>query len=65
MMTGATPTQARTELLAVTRRLDPFVLAPDDWQVQSLVLLLRSLAVDLLEAAGVSPDDARAALPEL
>lgn len=65
MMTGATPTRARTELLAVTRRLDPFVLAPDDWQVQSLVLLLRSLAVDLLEAAGVSPIEARAALPEL
>jgi len=65
MMTGATPTQARTELLAVTRRLDPFVLAPDDWLVQSLVLLLRSLAVDLLEAAGVSPTEARAALPEL
>jgi uncharacterized membrane protein YgaE (UPF0421/DUF939 family) len=65
MMTGATPTQARTELLAVTRRLDPFVLAPDDWLVQSLVLLLRSLAVDLLEAAGVAPIEARAALPEL
>jgi uncharacterized membrane protein YgaE (UPF0421/DUF939 family) len=65
MMTGATPVQARTELLAVTRRLDPFVLAPDDWLVQSLVLLLRSLAVDLLEAAGVSPIEARAALPDL
>ena len=65
MLTGATPVQARTELLAATRRLDPFVLAPDDWQVQSLVLLLRSLAVDLLEAAGVSPIEARAALPEL
>ncbi|NMM30259.1 MAG: hypothetical protein HHJ10_04250 [Cellulomonas sp.] len=63
-MTGATPTQARSELWAVARSLDPFVLAPDDWQVQSLVLLLRSLAVDLLEAAGVSPEEARAALPE-
>ncbi|MGV8979408.1 MAG: FUSC family protein [Cellulomonas sp.] len=65
MMTGATPTRARIELLAAARRLDPFVLAPDDWQVQSLVLLLRSLAVDLLEAAGVDPLEARAGLPEL
>ncbi|WP_258725792.1 FUSC family protein [Cellulomonas sp. NS3] len=55
----------RRALLAVAQRLDPFRLAPDDWQVQSLVLLVRSLTVDLLEAAGVPEGQAREALPEL
>ncbi len=63
--TGAEPVRAREELLAVAGSLDPFALAPDDWQVQSQVLLLRSLVVDLLEAAGVDPGRARAVLPEL
>ena len=40
--------------------LDPFALAAQDWQVQSLVLLHRSLVVDLLEAAGVAPAATRA-----
>ena len=40
-------------------------LKPDDWHVQSLVLLCRSLVVDLLEATGEDPGVARAALPEL
>ncbi|MFS0699077.1 aromatic acid exporter family protein [Cellulomonas sp. 179-A 4D5 NHS] len=60
---GTLPT--RRELVAVAERLDPFRLAPDDWQVQSLVLLLRSLTVDLLEAAGAPGGEAREALPEL
>ncbi len=63
--TGRDPERARTELLEVARVLDPFALAPDDWQVQSLVLLVRSLVVDLLESAGVSPRDARDCLPEI
>ncbi|WP_273653393.1 FUSC family protein [Cellulomonas fimi] len=62
---GRDPERARTALLAVAHALDPFALAADDWQVQSLVLLHRSLAVDLLESAGVAPGDARAALPEI
>lgn len=62
---GRDPDRARTHLLVVARDLDPFALAADDWQVQSLVLLHRSLAVDLLEAAGVAPGDARAVLPEI
>jgi hypothetical protein len=45
--------------------MDPFVLAPGDWQVQSDVLLLRSLVVDLLEVAGTDPAEARALLPEI
>ena len=62
---GRDPDRARSHLLAVGAALDPFVLAPDDWQAQSLVLLHRSLTVDLLEAAGVSSRDARAVLPEI
>ncbi len=62
---GAEPRGARERLLTVAASLDPYTLAPDDWQVQSLVLLLRSLVVDLLEAAGVPPGEARQALPEL
>ncbi|WP_298454803.1 aromatic acid exporter family protein [uncultured Cellulomonas sp.] len=56
---------ARGRLGEIGRRLDPFALAPDDWQVQSLVLLLRSLVVDLLEVAGEDPAAARALLPEI
>ncbi|AEI13321.1 FUSC family protein [Cellulomonas gilvus] len=63
--TGRDPARARAGLLAAAGALDPFVVAPQDWQVQSLVLLHRSLVVDLLEAAGEDPARARAALPEL
>lgn len=62
---GKDPERARARLLEVSRALDPFQLAARDWQVQSLVLLQRSLVVDLLEAAGVSPRDARESLPEI
>ncbi len=62
---GRDPARARAALLESARALDPFTLAPDDWQVQSLVLLHRSLIVDLLEAAGASPAAARAPLPDL
>lgn len=57
--------RARTDLLAIAARMDPFVLAPQDWQAQSLVLLLRSLVVDLMEVAGVAPAVARERLPTL
>ncbi|ADG75968.1 membrane protein-like protein [Cellulomonas flavigena DSM 20109] len=63
--TGHDPRAARTRLLEVAGALDPHVLAPEDWKSQSLVMLLRSLVVDLLEASGATPHDARAALPEL
>ncbi|MEZ0447020.1 FUSC family protein [Cellulomonas sp. ICMP 17802] len=62
---GRDPERARSQLLAVSHALDPFELAARDWQVQSLVLLHRSLVVDLLEASGVSPSDARESLPEI
>ena len=62
---GHDPRPTRERLLDVAAALDPHTLAPDDWQTQSLVLLLRSVVVDLLEAAGADPADARTALPEL
>ena len=55
----------RATLAAVAGRMDPFRLAAGDWQVQSAVLLLRSLVVDLLEVAGTDPAEARALLPEI
>ncbi|WNB85892.1 FUSC family protein [Cellulomonas sp. ATA003] len=62
---GAGLDAPRRTLEAIAVRMDPFVLAPDDWQVQSVVLLLRSLVVDLLEVAGADPAVARALLPEI
>lgn len=63
--TGREPVRARGELLEIATRLDPWVLAPEDWQAQSLVLLMRSLVVDLMEATGVEPGAARERLPEI
>ncbi len=62
---GRDAARVREALLRSAAALDPFTIAPDDWQVQSLVLLHRSLVVDLLEAAGEDPARARAALPDL
>ncbi|MDM7854698.1 FUSC family protein [Cellulomonas alba] len=62
---GRSTDRAAAVAQEVARALDPYVLAPDDWQAQSLVLLARSLTVDVQEAAGVRQRDARAALPEL
>ena len=57
--------RARSDLLGIAERMDPFAVAPGDWQAQSQVLLLRSLVVDLLEVAGVEPQVARDHLPAL
>jgi hypothetical protein len=62
---GDATDKARVELLAVAADADPHGAAAGEWQVQSLVLLLRAPIVDTLEAAGMSPGDARDALPEL
>lgn len=62
---GSSTASARTTLLAAAGATDPWALAPDDWHVQGLVLLLRSLVVDLLETAGLDPQRAREALPEI
>ncbi len=62
---GADPSRARDALAAVAADVDPRTVGEGYWQVQSLVLLLRSPVVDTLEAAGMPPDTARATLPEM
>ncbi|WP_265522915.1 FUSC family protein [Oerskovia flava] len=62
---GRDPVVAREILLETAATLDPRVIGAGDWQVQSLVLLVRSPLVDVLEVAGVPPQAARDVLPEL
>lgn len=62
---GAEPVRARERLMAAAAGADPWRVAPSDWHVQGLVLMLRSLVVDLLEASGVDPAQARSGLPEM
>lgn len=62
---GRDPAVAREFLLESARALDPHSIGDGDWQMQALVMLLRSPVVDALEAAGSSPEAARDALPEL
>jgi uncharacterized membrane protein YgaE (UPF0421/DUF939 family) len=65
LSSGRSTARAAAIAREVAGGLDPYAVAPDDWQAQSLVLLARSLTVDVQEAAGVPEGDARAALPEL
>lgn len=62
---GADLERVRRRLEGVAERTDPWSVSAEDWHVQGLVLLLRSLVVDLLEAAGVDPGAARSHLPEI
>jgi uncharacterized membrane protein YgaE (UPF0421/DUF939 family) len=62
---GRDPAVAREVLVEAARTANPHVVGAGDWQVQSLVVLLRSPLVDVLEAAGATPAEARSALPEL
>lgn len=62
---GGSTLAVRRALADAARHTDPYSLAPNDWHVQSLVMLVRSLVVDLEEAAGTGPEQARAWLPEL
>jgi uncharacterized membrane protein YgaE (UPF0421/DUF939 family) len=62
---GRDPARARQDLLDVAAGLDPHAMAAEGWQGQGLVLLLRSLVVDLLQVAGADGAAARAGLPEL
>jgi uncharacterized membrane protein YgaE (UPF0421/DUF939 family) len=65
LSTGAQPLAAQRTLTAAARATDPWRIAPGNLHVQGLVLLLRSLVVDLEETAGIGPEEARAALPEI
>ncbi|MDO8121845.1 FUSC family protein [Isoptericola sp. b490] len=66
LSTGAGTGAAVRTLARAAEQSDPWHLAPGgDLHVQGLVLLLRSLVVDLAETAGVEPEAARAMLPEI
>jgi uncharacterized membrane protein YgaE (UPF0421/DUF939 family) len=66
LSTGSGTEAARATLAEAAALTDPWRLLPDgDLHAQGLVLLLRSLVVDLAETAGVDPEAARAALPEI
>jgi uncharacterized membrane protein YgaE (UPF0421/DUF939 family) len=65
LATGSVGGSARDRLLQVTAEADPHRIGSGDLRIASLVVLLRSPLVDLLEAAGVEPHAARQALPEL
>lgn len=55
---------ARAELTRLAARLDPAEVLPDAALTDAaIVLLLRPLVVDLLDASGLDPDAARALLP--
>ncbi|PFG44446.1 uncharacterized membrane protein YgaE (UPF0421/DUF939 family) [Isoptericola jiangsuensis] len=62
---GTSTERALDVLTATARQADPHSLGGGDLRVASLALLLRSPLVDLLEASGADPRDARALLPEL
>ncbi len=62
---GGDGARGRELLTALAAQLDPRTVGEGDWQVQSLVMLLRSPVVDALEASGAGPGEAREALPEL
>lgn len=62
---GSSVERARTQLAAAGERLDPYRLAHDDIRLQSLVLLARSLVVDLFQATGAGDSEARTHLPPI
>ena len=63
--TGGDLAPARRRLADVAAETDPRTVGAGTWHVQALVMLLRSPLVDTLEAAGATPEAARATLPEL
>ena len=62
--TGQDAGAARTALADVARDADPHA-ATEDWGTAALIMVLRSPVVDVLEAAGATPEAARAALRDL
>jgi uncharacterized membrane protein YgaE (UPF0421/DUF939 family) len=56
---------ARAALEEAAHDADPHVLGAGAWEVQALVMLVRSPVVDTLEAAGATGQEARASLTEL
>lgn len=61
---GRHPVRAQVHFEELVGRLDPREVS-DSWHVQAIVLLLRSLVVDLRETSGLGPRLAREGLPHL
>lgn len=57
--------QARNQLEVMARQLAPKTMGVQTLEGESLVLLLRPMVVDLLEATGLEHEDALAVLPRL
>lgn len=57
--------QARNELISVAQRLHPQDMGVQTLEGQTLVLLMRPLAIDLLEATNLGHEEATAHLPAL
>ena len=57
--------EAERKLTGVARTLRPTLAMHEDIEQTTMLLLLRPLVVDLLQAAGASNDEAQAALPNL
>ncbi len=58
MGSGSSTADAAQVLALVTAELDPDDVEGPGWQLQTLVILLRSLTIDLLQAAGLSAREA-------
>ncbi|MNI55792.1 hypothetical protein D3C73_1107640 [compost metagenome] len=57
--------RARNELADIAARLHPKMLDVQRLEGETVVMLFRPLMVDLLEASGMEPEEARAVLPAL
>ena len=57
--------RARNDLSDIAARLHPKMLDVQRLEGETVVMLFRPLMVDLLEASGMEPDEARAVLPAL
>lgn len=58
LSTGRSTADASQVLALVTAELDPEDVDDPGWQLQTLVILMRSLTIDLLQAAGLSAAEA-------
>jgi hypothetical protein len=61
---GDPPEHARGQLVAVAGELSPDRYAEQGWRQQTLVSLLRSLAVDALQISGMSQSQANGQLAD-
>lgn len=61
--TGSRTLGAREALARVASELDPSDYIEAGWRTQTLVIIMRSLIVDLLQITGLSPQAASALLP--